>query len=137
MRNEAGGHTTTVRSGESLNVASGGALKFAGTDKTAALAAAVATPVAGVAAGYKLARGEAALDGGNPTPIDTGLTTVIAFVATLKGSAAPGDNTSVLTALIGVAGSVDVHAWKNTGGSDPTLVASTGTESFYWIAIGT
>ena len=32
---------------------------------------------------------------------------------------------------------VDVYAWKNTGGTDPTLVASTGVETFYWIATGT
>lgn len=94
--------------------------------------------VAGVAAGYALARGETALDGGNPTPVATGLATVIAFTATLKGTAAPGDSTSVLTAdIAGAAGNVNVYAWKNTGGTDPTLVASTGTESFYWIAIGT
>jgi len=90
----------------------------------------------GVAGGYKIARGEAALDGGNPTPVATGLTTVVAFVATLKGTAAPGDSTSVLTADISGA-TVSVYAWKNTSGSDPTLVASTGTESFYWIAVGT
>lgn len=92
--------------------------------------------VSGVAVGYKVARGETALDGSNPTPVATGLTTVVGFVATLKGTAAPGDNTSVLTADISGA-TVNVYAWKNTGGTDPTLVASTGTESFYWIAIGT
>jgi predicted RecA/RadA family phage recombinase len=98
----------------------------------------VATPVAGVADGYKIARGEAALDGSNPTPVATGLATVIAFVATLKGTAAPGVGTSVLTANIaGAAGNVDVYAWKPTSNADPTLVASTGTESFYWTAIGT
>lgn len=97
----------------------------------------LANPAVGVAAGYKIARGEIALDGSNPTPVPTGLTTVIAFVATLKGSVAPGVGTSVLTAVIGVAGSVDVHAWKPTSNADPTLVASTGTDTFYWVAIGT
>jgi hypothetical protein len=96
----------------------------------------VGNPVAGIAASYKLARGEGTLDGGNPTPIATGLAAVVAFVATLKGTAAPGDSTSVLTADISGA-TVNVYAWKNTGGTDPTLVASTGTESFYWIAVGT
>lgn len=94
--------------------------------------------VGGVAAGYKIARAEAALDGSNPTPVATGLTTVVAAVATLKGTAAPGDNTSVLTVdFTGSDGTVNVYAWKNTGGSDPTLVASTGTETFELIAIGT
>jgi hypothetical protein len=34
-------------------------------------------------------------------------------------------------------GTLNVYAWKNTSGTDPTLVASTGTETFDWIAIGT
>lgn len=120
--------------GGTLDILSGGALKVSGVDRTAALA----TAPAGVAAGYKIARGETALDGGNPTPVATGLSTVISFVATLKGTAAPGVGTSVLTANIaGAAGNVDVYAWKPTSNADPTLVASTGTESFYWVAIGT
>lgn len=122
----------TVASGGEIDVESGGALKIAGVDQTAALA----TGVAGVAAGYKVARGETALDGGNPTSVAHGLTTCIAFVATLKGTAAPGVGTSILTANINGA-NVDVYAWKVTSNSDPTLVASTGTESFYWVAIGT
>lgn len=98
----------------------------------------VNTPVAGVADGYKVARGETALDASNPTPVATGLTTVISFAAALKGTAAPGVGTSVLTANIaGAAGNVDVYAWKPTSNSDPTLIASTGTESFYWVAVGT
>lgn len=127
-----GGDELIVASGGSMDVESGGALKIAGTDRTAALA----TAPAGVAAGYKVARGETALDGSNPTPVGHGLTTCVAFAATLKGTAAPGLGTSVLTANINGA-NVDVYAWKPTGAGDTTLVASTGTESFYWIAIGT
>lgn len=109
-------------------------LKVSGVDQAAALAA----PLAGVAAGYKLARGETALDGSNPTTVVTGLATIVSFVAILKGSAAPGDNTSVLTWNPNATpGSADVYGWKNTAGNDPTLVASTGTETFDWIAIGT
>jgi len=109
------------------------ALKLAGVDATGV---ALTGGVIGVAAGYKIARGETALDGSNPTPVATGLATVIAFVATLKGSAAPGVGTSVLTAVIsGATG--NVYAWKVTSSSDTTLVASTGTESFYWVAVGT
>jgi hypothetical protein len=121
----------TVASGGEINVESGGAIKVAGTDLTAVLA----NGVAGVAAGYKVARGETALDGGNPTPVAHGLTTCVAFVATLKGTAAPGVGTSILTANINGA-NVDVYAWKVTSNTDPTLVASTGTETFYWAAIG-
>ena len=93
----------------------------------------------GVAGGYMVARGETALDGGNPTPVATGLTAVVAFTATLKGTAAPGAGTSVLTADISGT-TVNVYAWKpTTGGAagNPDLVASTGTESFYWVAVGT
>jgi hypothetical protein len=92
--------------------------------------------IIGVADGYALARGITALDGSNPTPIATGLTTVTGFACTLEGSSAPGDGTSVLTYAIS-GGTVNVYAWKNTGGTDPTLVASTGTENVGWIAIGT
>lgn len=40
--------------------------------------------------------GEAALDGSNPTSIAHGLKSVAAVILTLKGSSAPGDNTSIL-----------------------------------------
>lgn len=95
--------------------------------------------VAGAAAGYKIARGGGvALDGSNPTPVATGLTTIVAAFVQLRGTAAPGDNTSVLTTdFTGSDGTLNVYAWKNTSGSDPTLVASTGTETFDWFAVGT
>lgn len=125
-----GGDTTII--GGTLDIATGGVLKIDGVDQTAALA----TAPAAVAAGYKIARGETALDGSNPTAVATGLTTVIAFTATIKGTAAPGVGTSVLTANISGA-TVNVYAWKVTGAGDTTLIASTGTESFYWIAVGT
>lgn len=83
----------------------------------------------------KVMCGETALDGSNPTPVVTGLTTIISFVATLKGSAAPGVGTSKLTAVIS-SGTANVYAWKVTGAGDTTLIASAGTESFYWVAVG-
>lgn len=138
MAAEAGHEPNRVYTAQdgSLHLNGGAVFNAAEADITAALAAAIATPVAGVAASYKIARGETALDGGNPTPVAHGLTTCIAFAATLKGTAAPGVGTSVLTANINGA-NVDVYAWKPTSNSDPTLVASTGTESFYWVAVGT
>lgn len=93
--------------------------------------------VAAALGDYKIARGSTALDGTNPTPVATGLASVIAFIPALQGAVAPGDSTSVLTVGAKTGGSVDVYAWKNTGGTDPTLVASTGTETFDWIAVGT
>ena len=91
---------------------------------------------AAVAAGYKIARGETALDGSNPTPIATGLTTIIGLAVTLKGTAAPGVGTSVITANINGA-NIDTYAWKVTTSTDNTLIASTGTETVYWVAVGT
>jgi hypothetical protein len=82
----------------------------------------------------KMAYGVGTLDGSNPTAVDTGLASCVSFVATLKGSATPGDSTSVLTATISGA-TASVYAWK-TDGSDPTFVASTGTEQFFWVAAG-
>lgn len=94
----------------------------------------------GVGQNYRIARGTGTLDASNPTSIVTGLVTVVSFIATLKGTAAPGASTSVLTsAANATAGTQDVYAWKpTTGGAagNPTLIASTGTEDFDWIAIG-
>lgn len=122
-----------------LNILDGATLATAelnildGVTKTAAQ---INLLVAGVAGGYKVARVEMALDGSNPTSWATGLTTIIAGGATLKGSAAPGVGTSILTAVINGT-SLDVYAWKVTSSIDNTLIASTGTETFYGWAIGT
>ena len=93
------------------------------------------------AVGLKLAQGEVTLDGSNPTSITTGLSTIVAAIASLKTAVAPGDDPSWLSVDYGgavPAGRLDVHAWKNTGGTDPTLVASTNNAAVIsWIAIGT
>ncbi len=83
---------------------------------------------------FRLASGEADLDGSNPTPVATGLHRILAVALTLKGSATPGDSTMCLTYTV-TGGTISVYAWK-TNGSDPTLIASTGTETFSWSAIG-
>lgn len=94
--------------------------------------------IIGVASGYKIARSAApvALDGTNPTSVAHGLTTCLSATVTLVGSAAPALSTSTLTAVINGA-AIDVYAWKPTGAGDTTLIASTGTEEFNWIAVGT
>ncbi len=129
----ADGDALVVKSGGQITLETGAKLNVNGADVTAAVATG---GVAGVAAGYKLARGETALDGSNPTPVVTGLTTVTGFAATLAGSSAPGVGTTTLTHVIS-SGTVNVYAWKPTSNADPTLIASTGTETFGWIAIGT
>lgn len=132
---EQGGNRMFVKSGGELDIESGGALKIGGVDVTAS---AGGSGVAGVAAGYKLARSAApvALDASNPTSVAHGLTTCVAAVACLAGTSAPGDSTSVLSVAINGA-NLDVYGWKPISGTDPTLVASDGTETFHWIAIGT
>lgn len=125
-----------------FNPISGGVYSNTGTlassiwtrmDLTAALAA------QGVAAGYKITRGVTALDGSNPTPVTTGLSTVVAATVSLEGTAAPGVGTSVLTVASTnyATGALAVYAWKVTGTGDCTLIASTGTENFEWVAVGT
>ncbi len=88
---------------------------------------------------YKIARGTATLDGSNPTTVATGLNTIVAACVSLKASSTPGDDPSwVSHNYSGSDGNLDIYAYKNTGGTDPTLVASTNsTATFDWIAIGT
>jgi hypothetical protein len=118
--------------GGTLDILSGGTLAIAGTDRTAVLA----TAPAAVAAGYKLARGTGTLDGSNPTSVITGLASCVALTVNLVGTAAPGVSTDVLTVdLTPGTGQVDIYGWKNTGAG--TQGASTGTDSFAWIALGT
>jgi hypothetical protein len=75
---------------------------------------------------FKTFAGEVTLDGSNPTPIDTGMRGVVAAVVVQKSTATPGDDPSGFTVDYSAAsGIVQVYAWKNTGGTDPTLVAST------------
>lgn len=126
------GCTQTVASGGIINVAAGGALKFASVDQTAALA----TAPAAVAAGYKIARGVTALDGSNPTSVDTGLTTIVSCPAALKATAAPNLSTSVVTTNFST-GQLDIYGWKPTSAASPNLTASTGTENVTWFCIGT
>lgn len=79
--------------------------------------------------------GVVALDGSNPTTIAHGMKTCAGGVATIEGNSAPGDNTSVLTVKVNGA-NVEIYAWKNTSGNDPTLVASTGTENVHYVLFG-
>ena len=85
----------------------------------------------GVAAGYKIARGSTALDGSNPTTVATGLTTVVSFTATLLRTTSLASGTAFLTHDTASGANVDVYGWVVAG------TASTGTETFEWIAVGT
>lgn len=89
----------------------------------------------GKASTGKLYAGEVALDGSNPTPVTLPFSNVDSVALTLKGGTAPGDNTSILTYAV-VGNVLNIYAWKNTGGTDPTLVASTGTETVSFQVVG-
>lgn len=90
------------------------------------------------ATAWKMAAGTITLDGTNPSSATTGLATIISCQVTDKRSTAPGDDPDWLTtATAATAGQLDVYAWKNTGGTDPTLVASTNaSDTIDYLCIG-
>lgn len=73
--------------------------------------------------------------------VATGLTTVVAVVATLQDDAALTG--SMVTATVGdqagapAKGSVTLKVWKPTSSADPTPIAATAAKSVNWIAFGT
>jgi hypothetical protein len=120
--------------GGTLNIKSGGALTFNGVDQTAALA----TAPAGVAAGYKIARGVTAVTGTND--LTTGLSTVVACTATLQEDAALTGNlvtVSIQTQSGGTAGHVTLKVWKPTASGDVTPIAATAAKNVGWNCTGT
>jgi hypothetical protein len=136
-----GGDKQVVASGGVLDVESGGALKFADVDKTALLAAAVANPLAGVAAGYRIARGVATIDAASKD-IATGLTTVVTATCSLVGDPSMTHNQSTVTvgdqAGAPAAGSIRIKSWKPTAANDCTPIAATSPfANVSWIAVGT
>ena len=133
----ASGGEIEVKSGGTVDIESGGAFKIAGADKTSQLNLAVA----GVAAGYKLARGTITPTSASDTVV-TGLATVVAAVASLKG--APSLTHMFVAADIGdqagapAAGSILIKSYKPTGAADVTPIAATTPWSAVdWICIGT
>lgn len=90
-----------------------------------------ANAVSGVAAAYKIARGATAFDGSNPTTVATGLASVVSCTATLRLTAQLTTGTAFVTHAIASGANVDFYAWVLAG------TASTGTETFEWICVGT
>lgn len=108
---------------------------------TLAATGALVLAVAGVAAGYKVARGQATTATASDTVV-TGLATVVSAVASLDSD--PVDDPFMCTCSIGdqagspAAGSILIKTWKNTGGTDPTpTAATTFSKKVNWIAVGT
>ena len=136
-----GGDKQVIASGGVFDVETGGALQIAGVDKTAVLAAAVAAPVAGVAAGYKVARGTVTPTSASHTVV-TGLTTVVAVVVSFKG--APSLTHMDVAGNIGdqagtpAAGSILITSTKPTATGNVTPIdATTPWSAIDWIAVGT
>ena len=85
----------------------------------------------------RIATGSIALSGTNPTSISTGLNVILAAGATLKESATPGVATSIFTVTVPASGgTLSLYEWMVTSSANPTLVASTNTETVLWFAIG-
>jgi hypothetical protein len=122
---------------DTLVVADNG-LKLGGTAITKT-ATEINALVGGVAGGYKVARGVAAVTG--TETVVTGLTTVVAVIATPQ-SDLDGDALAGISATIGdqagspAAGSIILKCWKSNGDGDATLVAATAAKDVNWIAIG-
>lgn len=101
----------------------------------------IVNAVAGVGAGYKIARGQAVTVAASDT-IVTGLATVVAAVANLEDAPVIGCDRA--QALIGdqagapAAGSIKINTYKPTGAGDATpIAATTFGKKVNWIAVGT
>lgn len=95
----------------------------------------IRTPVSSSGNFLKVAAGETALDGTNPTPVTTGLASIVSCALTIKSTSAPGLGTSVVTYGTS-SGTLNMYGWKPTGAGDTTLIASTGTETIGWSCAG-
>lgn len=122
--------TLTIANAKTLTVSN--SLTLAGTDSTTmTFPGASANILSGIGL-YKVARGVTALDGSNPTPAATGLTTIVAAVATIQRTSAVSSGTAFVTVdFTGSDGTLNLYGWVLAGS------ASSGTENINWIAIGT
>lgn len=87
-------------------------------------------------AAFTMVRGETALDGSNPTPVATGLSSIAACTVSIKSTATPGVSTSVVTYGTS-SGTLNLYGWTVTNSSTTTMIASTGTDTIGWICFGT
>ena len=126
-----GGDLDVVSGGE-LDIENGAALKIAGTDVTSILAASVAAPVAGVAAGYKLARGTATFATAASVVVATGLTTVVAFIPALRKATGLDSGTAFVTHAAPSSANVTCYAWVVAGTAN-----ASAEDVIDWIAVGT
>lgn len=114
--------------GGTLNIQPGAKFTFAGVTLT--------NPVGSPTASVRIAGAEQALSGTNPTTVATGLTTITSCQFSVKESSSPGVGTSMVT-YTDSGGTLSMYAWKVTSSSNPTLIASTGTDTIGWNCEGT
>jgi hypothetical protein len=100
--------------------------------------AALAGMVSGIAAGYRIARGQFTTVTAADT-VATGLNTVVAVIAQMESDLAVGVES--ITSQVGdqvgtpVAGSIILKSWKTLGGTP--AAATTFGQKVNWLAIGT
>ncbi len=136
------GDTQVVASGGAIEIEAGGLFKISDVDIIALLAALVANPLGGVAAGYTVARGQRTMLSAADT-IVTGLGSVVAVIATMESD--PILTFDRVTAQIGnqagapAAGSIILKGWMPTDLTLTTPIAATGFAGIKvnWVAIGT
>ncbi len=85
--------------------------------------------------GKEILTGTVDLDGTNPTPVDTGFSTIDHVHVALTGDTAPGVSTTTFS-WEADGNTVNIYAWKPTGSGNTTLVASDGTETVSYVIIG-
>ena len=92
--------------------------------------------VIGIAAGYKIARGQKTTVT-SADDVDTSLSSVVAAVANMDDD--PELNAAWATAVVSAtAGHITIKTWKPTSNTDPTPIAATVYDKkVNWIAIGT
>lgn len=97
-------------------------------------------PVAGIASGYKIARGQHTTVAASDTVV-TGLATVVSVVVQLDDD--PVDGAMHVTGSLGdqagtpAAGSILIKSWKSTDGDATLIAGTTFTKKVNWIAVGT
>ncbi len=136
IRKKSNGDLLEVASGGVIDILAGGALKIAGSPVSL-----VTAPVAGVAAGYKVARGTVTPAAASQAVV-TGLATVVSVVVSHKVAATVTHmfNAGTVGDQAGspAAGSFTLTTQKPTAVNDVTPIdATTPWHAVDWIAIGT
>ncbi len=138
IHKQDGGDSMTVESGGFIDFLTGAQIRVNGSDVTSSVSGAA---VAGVAAGYKVARGVDAVTNAHSgiETVVTGLATVVSCTATMADD--PTTTAEAVTCSIGdqagspAAGSIYVKGWKTLGGTP--AASTTTTFNANWIAVGT